>query len=262
MIRLLLLLTTFFTLPAHAMPEDLEAIVANIAVSSARGLNPVVIADLDETLVDSIPRRFEAYREAIDQNCGSSRQAECAKAAGVNIEEFHSLKNRYNQNPLWETIGISAGMRAKLFTDMLKAYSNGALISFDQSVPGATELVQELRLSGAKIFFVTSRSEELQREGTLASLKNLGFINASQESSVILRPKGMSSIDFKRFSFDKIKGWAKENKARVALVMENEPENMNAMLEYFPEAAAVFVEGAMVKSEPVQGPVLRLKNFR
>ena len=68
---------------------------------------------------------------------------------------------------------------------------------------------------------------------------------------IILRPEGLSSIEFKRRSFDKIKGWTRDHGGVVAGAFENEPENMNAMLEQFPGALHVFVSGAFLKNIPL-----------
>ncbi|MGZ3695609.1 MAG: HAD family acid phosphatase [Bdellovibrionota bacterium] len=261
MIRFLFLFLAF-TATSNAMPPEVRSIVAKIAASSAHGLSPVIIADLDETLVDSIPRRFLSFQEAFSTICGPAREGDCAKAAGINIIEFLALPNRYAQGTLLQAVGISPEMAEQLQKEMMNIYYGGTYVAKDQSVPGATEFVQELRKTGAKIFFVTSRGDEAQREGTLVSLKNLGFIHDGDEASVMLRSKGMSSIEFKRSSFLKIKSWAESNNGIVELVMENEPENMNAMTDFFPSAAAIFVDGAFVKDEPLKGNPIHVRNFR
>jgi len=71
----------------------------------------------------------------------------------------------------------------------------------------------------------------------------------------------MGSIEFKRASFQYITdrlGPAHAPDAEVAFVFENEPENINAMVEYFPLADAFFIPGAFVQDEPLKSSIVRL----
>jgi hypothetical protein len=49
--------------------------------------------------------------------------------------------------------------------------------------------------------------------------------------------------------------------AVVAGAFENEPENMNAMVDQFPEADHVFVTGAYVKQEPLKPGVVTIRDY-
>src|SRR6185312_1976681 len=103
-------------------------------------------------------RRFQSYQDAVTFLCGEVRTGNCAKAAGLNLAEFFALPNRYDQNPLFDRVGIDNGAWRKSLADqMFINYLSGRGLELDQAVPGATEYVQELRAVGAKIFFVSSR---------------------------------------------------------------------------------------------------------
>lgn len=263
MLKSFIALLFLFTFNAYAASPALEGVLRSIS-SFAEVETPVVITDLDETIVDSTARHFYSYQRTITEMCGVNREGSCGKVAGLNLEEFLALPNRYDKNPLLDRVGVPKGKwRDELTKRESDIYLSGAFLELDQSVPGATEFVQQLHYRGAKVFFVSSRFDETQRRGTIQSLRHLGLLAPhSDGSEVILRPAGMSSIDFKRKSFATIREWARRNGSGVRLVMENEPENMNAMAEMFPGAWSVFVEGAYLKEEKVQGDPIRVKNLR
>jgi hypothetical protein len=78
----------------------------------------------------------------------------------------------------------------------------------------------------------------------------------------MLRPDGMSSIEFKKKSFQKVHEWVSDHHATVIGTFENEPENMNAMVDQFPSAAHVFVEGAFVLNLPLKPSVIKIRDYR
>ena len=62
-------------------------------------------------------------------------------------------------------------------------------------------------------------------------------------------------------AFAEIGNWANQNGGEVVGVFENEPENMNALVELFPSAVSVFVKGAFLKPEPVREEALQIRDF-
>ncbi|MGE3260704.1 MAG: HAD family acid phosphatase [Bacteriovoracia bacterium] len=257
------LLLSLATLRAQAMPCELQLLVDRAAELSEGGVRPVVITDLDETIIDSTLRRYQALQQATFFHCGGYHQPDCHRLKGLNIEEFLSLKNRYDIEPLLDAIEFPAGpLRDQLLKSVFRSYLSGNFMELDQAIPGASELIHALQKAGADIYYVSSRSEKDQLPGTLQSLRTLEFLQKGEEQNVILRPEHMSSIEFKRRSFFQINEKTELLGGQVILVMENEPENMNAMTEIFPAAQAIFVDGAHLKDEPMLKPVKHLKNFR
>lgn len=252
------------TSQAFALPSELRTILSDIAAQVENGgPTPIVITDLDETVVDSTTRRYLAVRETLNTQCGIDRSGVCGRIAGLNLDEFLDLPNRYDQDPLLDRIRAPRGQwRTDFMKSVIDAYLSGRYMEMDQAVPGATEFVQKLQAAGAKVFFISSRWKDTQQNGTERSILDLGMAEELSPEQVILRPRGMDSLTFKKSAFDFVKKWAEENDASVELVMENEPENMNAMVRMFPEAHSVFVEGAAIKPEPVDPVTVRVKNFR
>lgn len=259
----ILLFLVVFAHSAWSMPWGLQAIVAEIQSDADQGMIPIVVTDLDETIIDSTPRRYLSFRDSLRTICGDHRKDDCAKISGINLIDIFKQPNRYDDAELFRGIGIRSEMLiSELAMQGTQFYLSGRHLEADQAIPGALEFVQALQDAGARIFYVSSRYQDTQLNGTLASLRELGFEATPSKENVILRPRDQDSLAFKKASFERIRSWAKENHASVKLVMENEPENMNAMMDTFPDAQAIFVEGAYLKGEKVRPQALKIRNFR
>lgn len=254
---------------AQALPPSLQTLAQTLQnEAQSTGLLPIAVADLDETLIDSTPRRFAAFQAVFDAHCTEDpKNAACLKGRGLNISELYSVPNRYDHKPLFLALGIAPSLLAasQQESEMVAFYLSGEFMTLDQAVPGASEFIRSLLDAGVMVFYVSSRFDDVQRAGTEAVLKRLGMLNSSPLTpEILLRKRGQSSIEFKRESFKRIVEYAQGHQGRVRLAMENEPENMNAMGEIFPEAIRVFVQGAILKPEPLRDPerVLQIPNFR
>lgn len=241
-----------------------ESVFATVSATLAKGKIPVVISDLDETLVDSVARRYYSLITATQSICGTQRKGQCGHLAGINIKEIIDLPNHYNLDTLFTHVEVTDKvLLQKIGNGLVEHYLSGKKMDLDQAVPGATEFIQKLNDLHAKTFFVSSRYLDTQGKGTLDSLKNLGFIPTDSIGETIkLRTRGESSIDFKKAAFSDVQTWASENNGEVVLVMENEPENMNAMTDTFPDAKSIFVDGAFLKDLPITGNPMHISNFR
>jgi hypothetical protein len=248
---------------AHAMPLVLRGLIRDVQATALTARTPVVIADLDETIIDSIPRKYFAFRRAVEDVCLLQPGDQCFDAAGVSLSQLYELQNRYDWAPLFSTVGIDTWVQTHDLKKKSEAiYLSGAMMQLDQALPGVVEFIRELKAAGADVFYVSSRYASTQLEGTLKSLRSLGLLVSGEEDRVVLRPQGMESVVFKQSAFEAIGVWASRTNAKVQLVLENEPENMNAMIRKFPGAHAIFVEGAFFKAEPLEGQCLRLRDFR
>jgi hypothetical protein len=249
---------------AAALGEVLEA--ARAARQAGRGA--VVVMDLDETVVDSTPRRWAASRDVAQVLCGTGALSApaCETALSLNLSEIYRLANSYDSAALARRLGFDPRAREwdLIASEMLKAYLSGRYEQWDQPVPGSNAYVHELRQAGARVYFVSSRFDDVQRASTLASLRALGFVGEgpaqADERDVVLRPRAMSSIEFKRWAFGRIK--VESAGARVVGAFENEPENIQAMKAAFPGARLVFVEGAWIKDGVVPFEAARVADYR
>jgi hypothetical protein len=251
---------------AVPLPPWLEAGLNRVALDASRqGRIAFAIADLDETLIDSAPRRYLSLQEAIEKICAPlrSRLLECSRARGINLQEIYALPNRYDFGPLFQRLGLEGwAARHRLIDRMLDVYLGDTHLDQDQAIPGAVELALALRERAIPLFFVSSRYEDTQRAGTIASLKKLGLLRSGEEDHVILRPRAVSSIDFKTQAFKRVGDYEHSRGGMIGLILENEPENMNALTTLYPEAFSVFVEGARLVDASLQSASVRVRGFR
>lgn len=261
--NLLLCLWIIPAIPALALNEKIENILERLSMrEEIREAQQVVIADLDETLIDSTARKYYSVKHSLKTNCSANNTVDCQIAAGLNLSDYYALSNRYDLDSLFDKFRISRGeWRQKLIEQTTSTYLSGKFMNLDQPISGAVEFIRRLKNSGALVYFVSSRFNRPQRKGTIKSLKSLGMLNDEESNTVILREEGEKSIDFKRRAFLQIKNWAMLHESEVSLVLENEPENMNTMLDIFPEAEAVFVDGAFIKNEPLKKEILHISSY-
>ncbi len=245
----------FFSWVAQA--EDVSRVIYPRAIQSrSQGRLPVAVFDLDETLVNSTPRRFLSFLRALPALQAQFPQ-EAAKLKGLRLEHFFTLRNRYSTAETLAAFGIqNAQFQAQLETQFLIHYLSGDWIAFDRDMPCGTALIRDLQKMGVLPVFISSRYASSQLAATLASLKELGITRENEPFRVVLRPDGMSSIDFKKMAFAKVRELGKEfgKPVDVILAAENEPENMNAMTAEFPTATKFFIKGAYLKEETLVMP--------
>jgi hypothetical protein len=111
-------------------------------------------------------------------------------------------------------------------------------LKHDRVYPGAPEFVRELHELGAEIVYLTGRDEPGMGIGTRANLLRDGFPWETERTHLLLK---------KAFELDDVEhkqGAAEYIRRHGTLVasFENEPLNLVALYELFPEAMHVFVE--------------------
>jgi hypothetical protein len=263
---LTLLLSVSASFAAAPVPQaELRLVETRVSETFKKGQTPVLIFDLDETLIDSTPRKYMALRDAVKEICGYMNDhydyvypAVCTQGIHIHQSQIYALSNRY---ALSELFTISSSYQKEILDDFMDRvftfYLSGKHLELDREIPGAVSFVRKMRELGAKLYFVSSRSDSSQREGTLASLRTLGMDAPTLEQEVILKPDGMRSLEFKQKTFAMIH----QQPGEVVGVFENEPENINAMIQEFPHAQAYLIRGAWLIEGDVDARAIQLDDF-
>lgn len=232
---------------------------------------PIVVMDLDETSISSTKRRFLSYQKSVIEFCGEyveddysySRCGSLINFINMPTEKFMTtyssqFKNEYDPNVLFKIFGpVSDHLKEKINKRMLEIYLSSLYMSLDVSYFGQSDYIRSLRRAGAQIFFVSSRYSDTQLEATYQSLLQNHFFEVNEvdlmKRRVILRKRGQDSLEFKKQAFGYIESIVQKsnNRAQVIATFENEPENMNAMIDLWPQATAVFLKGAYIKAIPL-----------
>ena len=268
---ILILLSLLCTSLSYAFP--IQDIQNRIQYLEANDIEPVCLFDLDETLIHSAKRKVLSYLKAIDTNRAmftknypqETLAAEQALGNGGGDDSLIlTLPNQYDSAALFGKMGISNTAFIHAIDQlMLPIYLSNDFISQDTAYRGAIQLLKLFYSAHGKVFFVTSRYESSQSIETFKNLVDNHLYRNSAQSHVLMRKDGEISIDFKKRAYQEVLRELTPSE-QIVLVGENEPENMNAMMNSFPNAVPVFVTGAILntKVEIQNNPLLILtKNF-
>jgi hypothetical protein len=231
------------------MPEpDAEDLFRRILDRCARRTDlgpPVVVLDLDGTLMDNRPRSAAIMRDLGEfwrsKHPEASTALLRAKPEGLAYLFSDSLRRLRIVDP---TIVAEANeyWRQRFFTD--------DDLRHDVPVPGSVNFVRACHARGATITYLTGRDLPMMGLGTFASLRALGFPLGVAGVEIILKPDAqMADEAFKRMIAPTL--------ARVGEVVasfDNEPANCNLFKEAYPDAEIVFVDTQHVPGAPSLRP--------
>lgn len=201
--------------------------------------HPLVLLDLDSTLYEVGPRTFQIIQEWIKSGASSEFPKTRAALATLKMAEVgYSLKETF------ATVGLDANdlevaaalASAKPFWS--ERFFSSAYLPFDRAYEGAARFAQELHELGAELVYLTGRDEPRMGDGTRENLVRDGFPWEIERTHLLMKPAPeMEDLDHKKRAADYIR----EHGTLVAS-FENEPLNLSALYEIFPDAMHVFVD--------------------
>lgn len=238
--------SSFFSRRLHA--TDRAAILRDVLALAAAPHTegpPVIVFDLDGTLLDNRPRVVRILHELADQ-WASSRPAEAAKlrAASTDLVAYGIVHNA-------RTLGVTdTSVHDEIFGFWKDRFFRDEYLRHDVEVPGAVSFVKDCYAAGASIVYLTGRDLPAMALGTFASLRDLGFPIGVVNTSLVLKPDFETpDVEFKRGvapAFGKI--------GRVIASFDNEPANANLFLEHHPRARSIFVDTQHAPDPPPLDP--------
>jgi hypothetical protein len=215
---------------------------------------PLVVFDLDGTLMDNRPRTVAILREFATM-C-RDRDPDLAG----NLDRARTVDLSYLLADSLEALGAH---RTALVAEMQafwrdRFFADPHLIH-DVAVPGAVEYARACYDAGAVLVYLTGRDLPLMGTGTFQSLRDLGFPIGVAGTELILKPDAaMPDEAFKRM--------AAPDLARIGHVVaafDNEPANCNVMRAHYPDAHVVFVDTQHMPGAPLLDAAVQLvRDFR
>ena len=211
-------------------PEKLFELFGKVSAAAARGDKPVVIFDLDDTLVSACHRHLRILREFADLGWVKAGYPEFVRRAGqAGLGDMrYRFTDTLHELGLWDPRALKSAYsfwRYRFFSD--------AYIAEDRAIAGAAAYVRELARRGAVIVYLTARIES-RRGATEANLAANGF-PAPDGGRVVLRLKpdhyGGGTGDYKREALEAV--------ARLGTVVggfDNEIANVNIFKRRLPGA--------------------------
>jgi beta-phosphoglucomutase-like phosphatase (HAD superfamily) len=194
---------------------------------------PVVIFDLDGTLMDNRPRVVAILHE-LAEHWKRDRPSASERIAQANVDNLaYSLRENMMLLGVEEPNLVEEGeafWTKRFFTD--------DYLRHDVALPGAADFARRLHDAGANLVYLTGRDLPNMALGTFASLRDLGFPIGVVGTELVTKP------DFETPDATFKAGVAREMRrlGEVMAVFDNEPANCNALFEAYPQSASIFVD--------------------
>lgn len=216
-------------------PEVLSEILDNASESVVHGGQPVVLFDLDDTLIDTRRRSYGILKELARDEEFKSKYA----MAAYRLEWLGYQQVRYQISDTFRDMGISEAEAIEYATNFwAPRFFSNEYAARDMMLAGAADYVRKLHRKGAVIVYLTGRDEPRMGEGTRESLVRNGFPIGDYRSFLMLKPTAKADdLEFKRSVFAKVRSMGE-----VVAAFENEPANLNAMAAAFPDSLPVFLD--------------------
>lgn len=206
---------------------------------------PVVVFDLDGTLMDNRPRVVAILHELADEwkTLHPEAAEACLRATPEQIGYgfIENLRRLGVTKDELHDVGL-AFWKARFFAD--------PHMKHDVEVPGARAFARACYAAGAVIVYFTGRDLPNMALGSFASLRDLGFPIGVVGTELVTKPAfEIPDTEFKR-------GAAPEFRriGEVIAVFDNEPANCNLFLDAHPECTAVLLDTQVAPDPPPPDP--------
>jgi hypothetical protein len=240
-------LSTPFSHKRLSLPDQsrlLRGILQRAEERTLRG-PPVVVFDLDGTLMDNRPRVVAILHELAEEWRAKHPEAadRCAKATVDHIgygfiENLRKLG--VTEAELHDT-GL-AFWRARFFAD--------PHIRHDIEVRGAREYAHACYKAGATVVYFTGRDLPNMALGSFASLRDLGFPIGLVGTELVTKP----AFEVPDTEFKKAVAPEFRRIGEVIAFFDNESANCNLFIDAHPECTAVFLDTQCSPNPPPLDP--------
>ena len=238
----------FPRLPAAQKASLLRRIIAR-CVRAPGAQTPVVVFDLDGTLMDNRPRTLAILRELSGQWESKDPQA-AAKLRSASLTDLAYLLTDSLGN-----LGIHQSdlvAQAELF--WRERYFGDDWLKHDVALDGSVAFAKACYEAGAILVYLTGRDLPMMGTGSFRSLRDLGFPIGVPGTELVCKPDAaMPDEAFKRLEAPKL--------ARVGVVVavfDNEPGNCNILLEQNADCDSIFVDTQHLPGAPPLDPKVQV----
>ncbi len=244
--------TPYPRLPLREQAELLLGIVARcerLTGAAEVAPRPVVVFDLDGTLMDNRPRSCAILHDI------AARWTTREPALATRLAAVQPAEIVYHFRDSLERLGVTRpDLVDEAFAIWKERFFSDEPLRHDTEVRGASRFARACYEVGATLVYLTGRDLPLMGMGTFASLRDLGFPIGVPGTELVLKPDAaMPDTEFKRFEAPKL-----ARVGRVVATFDNEPENCNILFAQFPDAATVFLDTQHLAGAPPLQPGVRV----
>ena len=144
------------------------------------GDRPVVVFDLDGTLLDNRPRTVAILRE-LAHHCHEHEHAQPLHQATVD-ETVYSLTENLSR------LGVHQDHHDPAFAFWKERFFHDDYMHHDVALPGAVDFVRTLYAAGANLVYLTGRDLPGMALGTFKSLRDEGFPIGGVGTELVVKP--------------------------------------------------------------------------
>ncbi len=239
--------SNFTRLPAADQRALLRAIITRCTPDRG-GPTPVIVFDLDGTLMDNRPRTAAILHE-FAATLPTHDEVRTRLAATKADELAYLLTDSLGRLGVTRTELVAAAeafWRERFFAD--------EHLRHDVEVPGAVAFARACYEAGAVLVYMTGRDLPLMGLGSFRSLRDLGFPIGVPGTELVLKPDANIPDE----AYKRIEGPKLSRVGRVVAVFDNEPANCNALLEMHPECVSVLLDTQHLPGAPPLHPDVKV----
>lgn len=232
--------TVFNRLPASEQHALYSRIVARCKAVTGEPA-PVVVFDLDGTLMDNRPRTAAILQELAGELSREANKAAETLAATRADELAYLLVDSLHRLGVEHPEVVA---RAEVF--WRERFFSDHYLKHDVAIAGAVDFARACYDAGAVLVYFTGRDLPLMGLGSFQSLRDLGFPIGVVGTELVCKPDAKIPDE----AFKREEGPRLRRVGHVVAAFDNEPGNCNAFVEICPEADVVFVDTQHLPGAP------------
>ncbi len=192
---------------------------------------PLMIFDLDGTLVEHHYRIYHIFVEL-------ARELNFPEYAKSIIYDSKPEEYRYHPRETLEKIGLEEKFIKIMLSPWLKYFLSSKFLHYDHPMKGGYYFVRNILSLGIKIVYLTGRDVPNMGEGTRTWLEKFNFLDNSGLTELNMKKDlSISNAESKRIACDEM-----NSSGQAVLVVENEPKELEFMLNVFPKSIGVLMD--------------------
>jgi hypothetical protein len=214
---------------------------------------PVIVFDLDGTLLDNRPRVAKIFHE-LAEHWAEAHPDDSAKLARVTSDDIV-----YGVVENLARAGVTDPARVAFGCDFWKErFFIDHYIRYDVPTKGAVAFVRACYDAGATLVYLTGRDLPNMAVGTFASLRDQGFPIGVVGTSLVTKP----AFEIPDAEFKNDVAPALVRHGRIIAAFDNEPANNNLFVEHHAQALSVFLDTHHAPNPPaLHEKVLVVEDF-
>jgi hypothetical protein len=202
---------------------------------------PVVVFDLDGTLMDNRPRTAVILQELAHELRSEAHSSAEVLAAARTEELAYLLSDSLRK------LGVSHPELLERAESFWKSrFFSDDYLKHDIAIAGAVAFARACYDAGAVLVYFTGRDLPLMGLGSFQSLRDLGFPIGVVGTELVCKPDARIPDE----QFKRAEGPKMARVGKIVAAFDNEPGNCNAFLEMAPDAEVVFVDTQHLPGAP------------